>query len=153
MKIFELFSKPVNKIAWDFDETLVESPASETLQEFIKTHPEIEHYIITARSGSYLVGSMMPELAQYPAKLNASNFTKIITSDHAKHTEYQQARAARKSGQLTGPLIPIEIYEFTIKGKLCHELGIPVLVDDNIPRSKMGCDKYGIKMVLPLDCI
>ena len=33
-------------IAWDFDATLVDGPASELLQYFIKNHPEIDSMIV-----------------------------------------------------------------------------------------------------------
>ena len=143
----------VNKIAWDMDATLVDGAASEAVQQFIKDNPLIEHYILTARSDKYLVDSIFHELSRYPAKLTRANFKGVLTSDHEKHIEFQMVRAQRRAGQIKGPLTPIEIYELTIKGKRCHELGIPVLVDDNISRSKMGCDKYGIELIDPLDCI
>ena len=96
MKISELLSRPqfnsvlqsltkYPKIAWDVDATLVDSPASEKLHEFILAHPEIKHYIITARSDDYLVKSIFWELAAYPAKLSKLNFTKVITANHKLH--------------------------------------------------------------------
>jgi hypothetical protein len=139
-----------NAIAWDVDETLVNSEASIICQLFILTHPEIDHYIVTARSGNYQVNSILPEISSYGLGITEKNFKKIITSDHEKHTAFQIARQYRATGKLTGPLTPIEIYEYTIKGKVCDDLGIPILVDDNIARSKMGTDKYGIKIVHPL---
>ena len=148
-----LFLSKQSKIAWDFDETLVDGKASDVCQQFIKDTPNIEHYILTARSDDWLVNSIFPELARYPAKLTRANFAEVLTSDHEKHEEFRQARHLRKIGKLTGPLIPIEIYEYTIKGKRCRELGIPVLVDNDIPRSKPGCDKYNIRLIDPLDCL
>jgi predicted P-loop ATPase/GTPase len=62
-------------------------------------------------------------------------------------------RELRNSGKVKGPMTPIEKYEYEIKGKRCHEFGIPVLVDDNIKRSEMGCKKYGIELINPLDLI
>jgi len=161
MRISELFPEnPIvkelekyPKIAWDFDMTLVDGPASEACHKFIHDHPEIEHYILTARSSNELMSSMFPELAAYPTPLTRANFKEVLTSDHEKHVEFQRSRHDRQIGKLTGPLTPIEIYEFTIKGKRCHDLGIPVLVDDNIKRSEIGCKKYGIKIIDPINLL
>lgn len=140
-------------IAWDVDETLVNGAASVVCLMFIIAHPEIDHYIITARSSNYEVSAILPQIESYGLGVTRKNFKQIITSDHQKHTAFQIARQYRREGKLTGPLTPIEIYEYTIKGKVCHDLGIPVLVDDNILRSKMGTDKYNIKIIDPRELI
>ena len=33
------------------------------------------------------------------------------------------------------------------KGKVCKQMGIPVLIDDDIRSVKRGCEKYGIKLI------
>ena len=120
------------KIGWDFYGTLVMGSASEKIVEFIKTHQNIKHYIITTTPD---VGNLTKQLNPILSKvgLSSANFTKIIGFD--------VARGKRDRN-----------YDRFEKSIVCQELGISVLVDDDIYR-KDECRLFGIKYINPDDCI
>jgi hypothetical protein len=51
--------------------------------------------------------------------------------------------------QLRGPPRPWEEYYIEWKGLICHQLGIPVLIDDLAALVKPGCEKFGIRYLHP----
>ena len=141
-----------HKIAWDFDKTLVDSKASHFLHSFIKEHPDIEHYIVTFRTHG-MVEAMPYDLNKYKSAPDFSVFKNIFHIDEDAWMKNDICLINRNVGRLKGPLTEPEIYYKTWKGLVCSEHGIPILIDDDIPNTILGCEKYSIKLVDPLDLL
>ena len=128
------------------DNTLVDSPASVYLNEFIRNNPTIDHYIITFRTHG-LVSAIPFDLLKYGTDI--SLFKQILSISKEAWVENEVALLKRKSN----PNMPItreEIYYKTWKGRICSEHNIPVLIDDDEKNTKPGCDMYNIILIDPL---
>jgi hypothetical protein len=135
------------QLGWDFDGTLIDSEASPLLWKFILDHPKIKHVIVTFRT-DHMLTTLWRELAAEggPQKEAFSGLLSVpyrIWEDHA-HIEYN-----RRRGLITGPVMPEEDLYWEWKGLTCSEHGLPVLIDDNFPHTKPGCDRYGIRLIHP----
>jgi hypothetical protein len=134
-------------LAWDFDNTLVDSPASQLLHDFIKANQDISHYIVTFRTHA-LVPAIPYDLAKY--KSDVSLFKQIITIPTEYWVNYTIDERKRRAGILTGPLTEAEVLYKTWKGMVCQKHSIPVLIDDDMANTAPGCEKYNVILVDPL---
>lgn len=137
-------------IGWDVDKTLINDPASETLQEFIKNHPRNKNCIVTYRTHG-LVSMIFPDLSLYPAKLKRSNFSAVFSVNQDLWIKFKEDEHRRKYEGFNGPLTETEIEYIEWKPKICHENGLTALVDDRIDLLTIPCRKYGIELYNPKD--
>jgi len=147
-RLKELQSFPA--IGWDFDLTLVDSPASLVLQQFIAANPQIRHVIVTFRTHG-LVNRVWSDLARYPVGLTQANFADFLHIEEDAWVAFTRCEQAREMGTLKGPQRPAEVYYNEWKGMVCANNSLPVLVDDKVDHVQQGCAKYGIKLFDPLD--
>jgi hypothetical protein len=140
---------PYNAIAWDFDETLIDCPASPILWDFIKNNSGIKHVIVTFRSHG-LEHAIWRDLERRGAPIGQFDFDGIISVDYDVWEAHNECEEQRRGGALTGPLTESERAYIEWKGEACHENGLSVLVDDKTVHVKQGCDKYGIALFDPL---
>ena len=138
-------------IGWDFDKTLVGSEASPHLHRFITDHPDIKHYIVTFRTHG-LVQSIPFDL-QIADAPPLNRFSGVLSIPQEYWVDNECALRDRRSGILTGPLTEEEILYKTWKGFICQKNSIPVLVDDDTTNTIIGCEKYSVLLVDPLDLI
>jgi hypothetical protein len=138
-----------SKIAWDLQGTLVFGGASKVIRQFILDHPEIKHYIITTESnGPDLQNNVAKDLAMANSSLKITHFAKIIGSDPTKFG----AKAFMNFHKDKTHDSPEVGYLTDFKASMCKDMGIPVLVDDDLRRIE-SCQKYGIKWIDPYDLI
>lgn len=119
------------KIGWDFFGTVVMGQASNAIVNFIETHPNIEHYIISTTNSKTLTRELLPVLLKFG--IDPSLFTDMIG--------YDEERAQKD-------------YEYRLfkKAMICKELRIPVLVDDDPGFYEKECSRLGIKYINSDDC-
>ena len=139
-----------NSIGWDLDETMIDHSNSGKIQNYIKSHPEKNHYIITFRTHE-MVGYIFSDISAYPQKLTQKNFKGVFHIEDAAWSDNEKMKNLRYHQIKHGPLTPEEIYYKTYKGRICHENNIPVLVDDRKNDVILGCEKYGIEYMHPDD--
>jgi hypothetical protein len=135
-----------SSIAWDFDNTLIDNRHDKLFYDFIENTPNKKHVIVTFRTDGW-VNSIFQELAQNHAGLDETDFDGVVTISHKAWVACNQDEYLRKRGRLTGPLTAAEEYYYTWKGKVCSEMGLEVLVDDNMEHTLPGCIKYGIPLI------
>ena len=145
-------------IAWDFLGTLVDGPADHELQKFIKKHPEIKHYVITTLSeGGWLTPYVIKNLKYKDVKLTEKNFAGIIgANEYLYYTgmkDVKRRREAIRNGEPDEPMTFEEEYVKYYKENMCKQLGVNVLVDDDIDNRHETCRKFGIKLINPEDCL
>lgn len=139
-------------IAWDFDETLNDSPASPLLHQFIFDHPNIRHVIVTFRSHGWETQIWRTLDRNYDGEApDEAHFDGIINIDNESFANFQSIVQAREDGDYDGPLHDHEITYMEWKGLVCAQNNLPVLIDDNAPHTARGCDMHGVKLFDPLD--
>ena len=137
-------------IGWDFDKTIFGAPYSRKLQYFIKeTLGQIKHNIITFRFGDTGRHDLMNDMIK-DGILKPHYFKHIVTYDEDLFFEYIGTYKERMQGKLIGPLNNVELDFREYKGRACHALDIPVLIDDDRQNTIMGCLKYDIKLIDPV---
>lgn len=129
-----------NAIAWDFDQTLVDNPASEQFHAFIRDTPTKRHCIVTFRSG-VLFSAIGRDLARYP---DPPQFDAIFGIEHERWAAWDHDQWRRQSGRLEGPPTPAEQFYVNWKGGICHREGLTALVDDDLVSAPPGCLLFGI---------
>lgn len=139
-----------NSIGWDLDETMIDHPNSGKIQNYIKEHPEKNHYIITFRTHE-MVDYIFTDISRYPQRLTRKNFKGVFHIEEDAWEKYERMKHLRFNNLKYGPITPEEIYYKTWKGKICKENNIPVLIDDRKDDVIMGCNKYGIEYFHPND--
>jgi hypothetical protein len=139
---------PQHAIGWDFDGTLVDHPAAGLMHEFIKATPDRTHYIITFRTHG-LITALPDDLATYPSAPPLDAFREVKSVPADRWVAFERSRLMRRSGVLKGPMTEDEIFYVEWKGKVCRDLGLAVLVDDNTEHTRPGCEKYGIDLIHP----
>lgn len=139
---------PEQAIGWDFDGTLIDHPAARLMHRFIRATPERRHVIITFRTGGML-RDLGRDLRRYRSAPPMSAFESVHAIDHEAWEQFMMAEWQRKAGILKGPITEIEDTYVNWKGQQCRELGVPVLIDDNLPHTKPGCERYGIRLIHP----
>lgn len=136
-------------IGWDFDETLIDSPASGILNKFIIDHPEIRHVIVTFRTHGFQdrVFQDLRDFGQVYRERVASkkSFSDVLNVDDELFIQHYQIAELRHFGHFSGPLTPEEIAYRDWKGKICKKNGLTALVDDNVEHTREGCEKAGVK--------
>jgi hypothetical protein len=136
------------QIGWDFDGTLVEHPASEIMQSYIRAAPQKRHYIVTFRTHGLLT-DLPHDLAAYRDAPPLNVFVKILSVDPDVWYAHATAEMQRRSGILKGPLTDAELLYREWKGLVCRQHGIPVMIDDNAEHVVPGCERYAVKYVHP----
>jgi FMN phosphatase YigB (HAD superfamily) len=140
---------PYKAIAWDFDGTLIDHPKSPLMHEFIISHPERHHIILTFRSHGLQRTLFRDMQRKYPDAPTARSFAGTYNiSDHAWE-KFNEAMQRRMFDLLDGPPTPWEEYYLEWKGMMCHSLDLPVLIDDKVEHVLRGCEKYGIAYLHP----
>lgn len=141
---------PYPAIAWDFDGTLIDHPASLRMHQFILDHPEKRHVIVTFRTHGWQ-NTIFEELhRKYPDAPGRDSFDGVHNISDRAWEKFSVADERRTHGFLDGPLTLWEAYYVQWKGRTCHRLGLPVLVDDDTKNVVPGCDKFGIIYVNPV---
>ena len=135
-------------IAWDFDYTLDDHPASPNLHAFILAHPHIRHVIVTFRSHGEQK-YVWEELADYPDAPTESCFDGVVNISDDAHVAYHEAAWQRTRLQHRGPLTAAEIEYLEWKGRVCAEHGLTALIDDMTDLVSRGCSKHGIELLHP----
>lgn len=137
-------------IAWDFDGTLVDHPASPLLHRFIREHPHIRHVIITFRTHG-AESRVWSELAQHGTAPSRSCFERIL---NVPDEIWEQVRDRRQRLGLARHLLPASAAEQQYrcwKGWACREHAMTALVDDMTAAVAPGCRKYGVALFHPKD--
>ncbi len=140
--------RPFRGIAWDFDGTLIDHPACETLHAIILAHPDKRHVIVTFRTQKMLQ-NIARDLSAYPHAPPLSAFTEVRGISERRWEMFEWARMQRLSGVLQGPPTHDEEYYVEWKGAMCRQLGLRVLVDDNTAHAQPGCLRHGITLLHP----
>ncbi len=136
-----------SSIGWDFDGTLIDNPNSVRIQNYITTHPEKTHSIITFRTHG-MQNTIFLELNQkYPNSPDKKHFEYVINFDDERYLRYYFIQRARAAHRFSGPLTPDEIYYRTWKGMVCKQHNIQVIVDDKPEDVLPGCYQYGISFI------
>lgn len=136
-------------IAWDFDGTLIDHPNSSLMHEFIRDHPDKQHYIVTFRTHG-LQNTMFSELQRkYPDAPKKEAFAGTRNISDVAWERFSHLYRLRLVNRLDGPLLPWEAYYLEWKGMTCDQLKLPVLVDDLEDLVLIGCEKYGIMYLHP----
>lgn len=132
-------------IGWDVDETLIDNPNSKRIQKFIKSHPEINHCIVTYRTHN-LVSTIFSDIAEYNVGLTQQNFSAVYTVNQKLWIEFDNIQYQRELKKIQGPPTAIELEFFDWKALICKEHNLTALVDDRIEWLMYPCQKYGIKL-------
>lgn len=139
-------------IGWDLDQTLIESNASPLLHDFIVQHPEIQHIIVTFRSGEYR-HTVWNDIANNTAIINKNHFKSLCYPSEMLHETYFSHKRLRESGFLNTSLTTAEIEYCEWKGYVCSQYGATALVDDLTHLVQPGCQKYNVQLFHPLQFI
>lgn len=122
-------------IGWDFDETLWGNESSHRFWEYIEQNQYQRHFIVTFRTGR-MFRDLWRDLAEAGSQLLPLHFRGI----HGVPEDiYYRSRIGEPGG---------EEYFFW-KGRTCRELGIDLLVDDDLMRVWPGCAAYDIAYIHP----
>lgn len=135
-------------IAWDFDGTLVDHPASPLLHQFIREHRAIRHVIITFRTNG-TENLVWSELARHRTAPDRSCFDGIL---NVPDEMWEKVRDRRKRLGLARHLVPHSSSELEYrrwKGWACREHSITALVDDMTAMVASGCHRYGVALFHP----
>jgi hypothetical protein len=136
-------------IGWDFDGTLLNHPKSNLMHAFIRAHPAKRHVIVTFRTHGYQ-NQMFRELRRaYPDAPGPDSFSDVKNISNKAWEEFERYASLRLVNLMDGPLRPWEEYYVEWKGMVCHQLRIPVLIDDLADHVLPGCEKYHIKYLHP----
>jgi hypothetical protein len=140
-------------IAWDMVGTLVMGPASDTLRKFIMDHPNIKHYLITSEPDDGLLRAYIEDDFKHAdPKFSINLFQKIIGADPVKYKHGIRQFKLRNMGYIEGPMTSDEAYVKYMKSIICKNIGVSILVDDD-QMWEEGCEKYGVTLISPYDCI
>jgi len=135
-------------IGWDFDGTLIDHPHSERIHRFIRGQPQIKHVILTFRTHGFERSIFADMRDLYPAAPERSCFARVTNIEDKAWEQFRKAELLRLNG-MRGPLTEWERYYIEWKGRMCHQLGLPVLVDDRRTQVIPGCQKYNIDYIHP----
>lgn len=135
-------------IGWDFDGTLWNHQRASLMWDYIKSHPEKKHYIVTFRSGwrngkRWAEDGCWDDLIRCGSELTADHFVEIINMDD----ETFDLHGARISPG--GIYLDVSDTYKEWKGLACSQNGITVLIDDNPDHTLSGCFLYGVCYVDP----
>ena len=147
-----------NKIAFDFDDTLVYSDCAKFLHNYILDHPEKKYYIITHRSPSE--ARSIPNELEKNSPLTKDHFERIIVCPERIKLEFSIDQQMRRSSGLPpidnqtdiDTMFPGEQKFVNWKGFVAKKLGVSVLVDDLPHLSKQGAERNGVKFIDARKC-
>ncbi len=137
-----------NRIAWDFDLTLVGHKAGRKMHEFIRATPQTEHLIVTFRSHG-MQHAIWEDLAQETDAVNRTHFSNAFNIDDGLADAAARLRRQRERRVYAGPESPVERAYRHWKGLVCARAGASVLVDDRTEDVAPGCAAFGIVLVHP----
>jgi hypothetical protein len=137
-----------NRIAWDFDGTLINHPNSPMLHKYIKNTPEKTHIIVTFRSHG-MQNNIFNDLKIYKTAPDPKLFQHIYNISNKAFEEFQITTYKRKIGIITGELTSEELYYINWKGMICKNFNFPVLIDDKTEDVLPGCKIHDIKLFHP----
>lgn len=133
-----------NSISWDIDDTLLDNPYGKLYMKYIKAHSDQKHYLLTYRT--HHMFSDIPVDFRNAYGINVDTFFDDIYSipdqmyiDYAKATRFPQ-------DMMTNEQKNSVIAYNSFKPKVCHEHGIPVLVDDQYINILPYCADYGVTL-------
>lgn len=146
-----------SSIAWDMDHTLVNGPNSAYFLDYIRSHPEKTHNIITFRDNSW-ANMILSELAQvgFDARTHISAIYNCPEDIHdsfmVKSNEITEIFQFMQSRSMSSENFDKNVQLFPLwKGFKCKNIGATVLIDDMPELVLPGCEKYGIEYVNALD--
>lgn len=140
---------PYAAIGWDFDGTLIDHDKADLMHAFIKAHPQKRHVIVTFRTHSLRLRLPHDLKRMYPKAPPITVFEGIESISNEAWEAFMTRDMQRRAGVIKGPLTDEEEYYVEWKGEMCKRLGLPVLVDDNLPHTEPGCEKHGIHLIHP----
>lgn len=133
-------------IGWDFDGTLIDHPKAQSMHDYILDHPEKTHIIVTFRSHG-MERNIWRDLGRENHRApGRAAFKDVINMSNKL---FEEGYMAQKAVAASIVLPTKEYLEW--KGKVCHDLGITVLVDDMPAMVIPGCDRYGVLHLHPND--
>jgi hypothetical protein len=139
------------KIALDFDGTLVDSVSSPILADYIRQHPEKSYYIVTFRTPTQIV-TIPTELTNIG--LSFDLFAKVVPMPPRLAFDFDEDQKFRRHAHLPDmntvsedALLPGEYKMVHWKGFIARKLGATILVDDMPELVLYGCQQFGIKFV------
>lgn len=133
-------------IGLDFDKTLVGSPNSAKLIDYILNNREKTYYIITFRTHNKHLE--IPKILKnlYKIDLLKENIVKnIINIDNISYNNYKLGKFLLETKQLYNNQHLIDNYK-NWKGKVCKEIGVQIMVDDDVVIKK-GLLNNGVKFL------
>jgi len=146
------------KIAIDFDDTLVGHRNSPLLWKFIRdNHLVKEFHIITFRSGNWadegvLIEEMIHESNQtvLPYMINSISFC-----NDGLYENFSLIQTSRKQTDTMVPtiILPEETNFYDWKAIRSKELGCTIIVDDRPNWVENGCKKHGVMFVDTADLL
>lgn len=144
------------------DQTLIDGPNSEFYRAYIASTPNKQHHILTFRSHSW-ANDIWEELNR--CGLNSQRLIKSVSNcPDIMHDSFMVDQHNREHGRELDTLLWImqsgltddqfmkyvEDFPFW-KGKMCHEIGATILVDDKPELVIHGCEKYKIAFLDALE--
>jgi len=137
------------RIGIDFDGTLVDyGEASALLREFILAyHERKDFYIVTFRTGQYMIDQIWEILENEKPVLTHSHFCGVLHPEESVYLNWARDQRARMRRELSGPPTEAELTWRDFKGKACDKVGITVMIDDMEEDVRAGCARRGIKFV------
>lgn len=133
-----------HNIGWDFDGTLMGHPNSPLMHDYIRRYPEKRHWIVTFRSRGLEeeVFSLLRG-AYYARAPRRADFEGVINISGWAYYCWNRVMTKRKRGW-GGPETRAERYWNAWKGRACREVGITVMIDDDAPAVRGGCEVHGV---------
>lgn len=131
-------------IGWDVDGTILDHLRAGVMHDYIRRHPEKDHYIVTFRSHGWQ-HETFDELADRHRNFPTRYFKGLLNIPDDVFAAYWKGVRARE--------IDLDAEQAYVewKGLICSQHGITVLVDDNPAHVLPGCDRYGVLHVHPDD--
>lgn len=144
--------QPFNKIAFDFDDTLVGSKNSKLLWDFINDNPEKTYFIITHRTAEQ--ARTIPQELSRDTTIRFEQFSDLYTLPNRLAIEFEHDSRIRRLSKLppleTVPedaLMPGEYKYLNWKGFAAMKAGASVLIDDLPALSRLGCRKHHVILI------
>jgi hypothetical protein len=143
-----------NKIAFDFDDTLINGVGAAAIQEYILANPHKMYWIVTFRTPREAV-TIADELARF-SDLTMDMFERIYPCPERTVMDWKLVQQERKAAGLSSPeltyvesLFPEELKFVHWKAYVCSRIGASVLVDDMKRLVYPGCERYKIAYAHP----
>ena len=133
-------------IGLDFDKTLVDSPNSAVLIDYILNNRHKKYYIITFRTHNKHL--FIPKILKNLYKIDffkENIIKKVINIDDNSYKNYKIGQILLETNQLFDNQYLIDDYE-NWKGVVCKKVGIQIIVADDI-MIKNGLEENNIKFL------